>query len=290
MPQEVLLPVRGSPIPPGFRGDLNKLFRAFLDRLQVVSSSGGLQWQIGGLKPTFNAGPWLMDGQKPYVWDETEKDYIPMDISDSLVGFSETLTAQIDAAIAAAIAAAIGPLQTQIDDLPTTTEMNAAIAAAVGGGSGATKIYAAVVKNSASQVVDVDTVAHVIEFNNPTTNSSNLAGSGTVFNAGTFKYTAQVSGLHQISATVQIDGNTEDQSSVEFGLNIFSNVNGPVAGGGANTPSPSGRRWYPVASAAVMLTAGEELTVVLTGNDGVNTGSVSVSNGLFTVYRVPGTA
>lgn len=73
-----------APFPPGFRGNLNKFAKAFVDRLVILLPDNGLQWIIGGIKPTSNQGPWLKDGQRPYVWDEDAKDYIPMILTDSL--------------------------------------------------------------------------------------------------------------------------------------------------------------------------------------------------------------
>lgn len=111
MPSTRLI-VRGAPLPNTLKGDLNKLWKAMLDRIEVVSPFGELQLQIGGLKPTSNKGLWVKDGQKIYVWDENSKDYIPLDISDSL-GPVNTL-----------ISTAVAPLA-------TTAAMNAAIAAAI---------------------------------------------------------------------------------------------------------------------------------------------------------------
>jgi hypothetical protein len=73
-----------APFPPGFRGNLNKFAKAFVDRLVILQPDNGLQWQIGGLQPTSNVGPWLKDGLQPFVWSEDLKTYIPMDLSASL--------------------------------------------------------------------------------------------------------------------------------------------------------------------------------------------------------------
>lgn len=113
MPSTRLI-VRGAPLPQSFKGDLNKLWFAMLDRLEVVSPFGEVQIQIGGLQPTSNKGPWFKDGQKIYVWDEPTKTYIPLDITDSLAPVTAAITtalipyaktADVTAAIAAAVAA-----------------------------------------------------------------------------------------------------------------------------------------------------------------------------------------
>lgn len=126
MPSTRLI-VRGAPLPVSFKGDLNKLWFAMLDRLEVISPFGEVQLQIGGLMPTSNKGPWLKDGTQFWVWDEATKTYIPLDISASnaamqaalaaaLAGFAAArteVTAEIAAAIAAAVAAIPPPVVSQ---------------------------------------------------------------------------------------------------------------------------------------------------------------------------------
>lgn len=115
MPDPIRLLVRFTPFPPGFVGDLSKYNRAFIDRIEVLSPFAGLSWQIGGLKPTSNVGPWLNDLGQPFVWDDSLKDYVPMDVSLSVAD----LQAQADALTAA------------LPNYSTTAAMNAAITAAI---------------------------------------------------------------------------------------------------------------------------------------------------------------
>lgn len=116
MPSTRLI-VRGAPLSQSFKGDLNKLWAAMLDRLEVISPFGEVQVQIGGLQPTSNKGPWLKDGSKWYVWDESSKTYVPLDISESLGPVSSMITAALapyatTSAVTAAIATAIGTIPT----------------------------------------------------------------------------------------------------------------------------------------------------------------------------------
>lgn len=110
------LTVQFTPLPPGFRGDLNKFCRAFVDRLTVLSPLEGLQWVIGGLEPTSNIGPWLNDLGQPFYFSEDLGQYVPLDMTLS------------NAALQAALDAAIVNVSTNYS---TTAQTATAIAAAV---------------------------------------------------------------------------------------------------------------------------------------------------------------
>jgi hypothetical protein len=73
-----------APMSPGFNGSFRSWEQDFVSRLILSIPFGPLQQQIGGLEPTSNVGIWWKDGTKPYVWDETEKKYIPANVSDSV--------------------------------------------------------------------------------------------------------------------------------------------------------------------------------------------------------------
>src|SRR5688572_3081654 len=73
-----------APLPSDFRGNMQALFAAFVERLQIMSPVGTNFFVVGDVEPETNQGPWLKDGTKWYVFSETEARYIPADISDSL--------------------------------------------------------------------------------------------------------------------------------------------------------------------------------------------------------------
>jgi len=105
--------VRGSAIPPDFVGNLNDLWQAMLNRLEIISPFGEVNLRIGGLMPTTNVGLWL-NGKQLWVWDEVTKAYIPLDVSASvnitgsittaLIGYATEV--YVNSQIAAAFAAA----------------------------------------------------------------------------------------------------------------------------------------------------------------------------------------
>lgn len=66
-----------------FHGSPQKLANEMVRRMKIVSPTAVNFIFIGDNEPTSNVGPWLKDGNKWYVFDETLKRYVPLDISDS---------------------------------------------------------------------------------------------------------------------------------------------------------------------------------------------------------------
>lgn len=117
--------VRGSPLPEDFQGSLNQLWQAFLDRLEVISPFGEVSLRIGGIKPTSNVGLWVKDGQRIYVWSEDDKDYIPLDLTDSMPQIITVVTGMLaayytkteaDVALANALSAALTPITDKLNN------------------------------------------------------------------------------------------------------------------------------------------------------------------------------
>ncbi len=76
-----------SPLPGDFEGSPQDFFAAMVERLEIKSPVGTNFFIVGDVEPETNLGPWLKDGNKWYVFDETEAIYVPIDISDSLPQF-----------------------------------------------------------------------------------------------------------------------------------------------------------------------------------------------------------
>ena len=72
-----------APIPATFKGSPQEWADEMVRRMQIVSPTGTSFIFVGDVEPSSNAGPWLKDGTKWYVWDESLKRYVPLDISDS---------------------------------------------------------------------------------------------------------------------------------------------------------------------------------------------------------------
>jgi len=124
--------VRGSAIPPDFVGNLNDLWQAMLNRLEIISPFGEVNLRIGGLMPTTNVGLWL-NGKQLWVWDEVTKAYIPLDVSASvnitgsittaLIGYATEVyvNSQLAAAFAAASSVALPKFSAYLDSIVPIT-------------------------------------------------------------------------------------------------------------------------------------------------------------------------
>lgn len=74
----------GSPVDPAFRGTPQQFFEHILDRMRILAPFGVTTFVQGSQMPATNQGPWLKDGTQWWVWDDSSKTYIPLDISASL--------------------------------------------------------------------------------------------------------------------------------------------------------------------------------------------------------------
>lgn len=73
-----------SPLPPDFDGDLQEVFDAFLERMRIMSPAGTNFFVVGDVEPSSNSGPWLKDGDRWYVFNDTLGRYVPINIDDSV--------------------------------------------------------------------------------------------------------------------------------------------------------------------------------------------------------------
>jgi hypothetical protein len=81
--QDTNLAIESAPLPAHFQGYPHELQAAIVARLKIKSPSGLVFVVSGDAEPVSNQGPWLKEGDKWYVWDESTKRYIPQNISDS---------------------------------------------------------------------------------------------------------------------------------------------------------------------------------------------------------------
>lgn len=81
--QNTNLLLQVAPLRAAFRGNPQALVEEIIRRSRIVSPSGTNFIYIGDTEPTSNVGPWLKNGTMWYVWDDSIKRYVPLDISDS---------------------------------------------------------------------------------------------------------------------------------------------------------------------------------------------------------------
>lgn len=74
-----------APLPPDFDGNPQDLADAMVERMQIQSPAGTNFFVVGDVEPSSNAGPWLKDGTKWYVFNLATGRYVPLDISDSVL-------------------------------------------------------------------------------------------------------------------------------------------------------------------------------------------------------------
>jgi hypothetical protein len=75
--------IQAAPLPATFRGTPNDFLAAMVKRMKILSPNGTNFIFIGDTEPTSNVGPWLKNGTQWWVWDDSIKRYVPLDISAS---------------------------------------------------------------------------------------------------------------------------------------------------------------------------------------------------------------
>jgi hypothetical protein len=269
MPSTRLI-VRGAPFSSSFKGNLNDLWQAMLNRLEVISPFGEVQLRIGGLKPTSNVGPWFKDGQKLYVWDETLKDYIPLDISDSLASVSTLVTSALSAYaktadVNSALASGIATLNARIDALEGSV-----------GSSGA---LLSVSQSTALPSGSLDSSSTTIDIPFNSVSYDTLSK----FSAG--RYTIPSDGVYRITYRFHTEVTSGSATSVSVLANLLKNGSG--LGAASSGTSESGGYVAEVNFEGALVT-GDQIfaNVIVTADGGPVTVQVSPSNTSLTISKV----
>ena len=75
--------IQMAQLPATFKGSPQDLSVEMVRRMKILSPNGTNFIFIGDVEPTSNVGPWLRGGTQWWVWDDTIKRYVPLDISAS---------------------------------------------------------------------------------------------------------------------------------------------------------------------------------------------------------------
>lgn len=110
--------IQSAPLPATFRGSPNDMFAEMIKRMKILSPTGTNFIFVGDTAPTSNVGPWLKNGTQWWVWDSNTKEYVPQDLSASLVITPEFLIG------ASTPVATFPPVWLQTTLNPTTADPN----------------------------------------------------------------------------------------------------------------------------------------------------------------------
>lgn len=73
-----------APLPPDFEGDLQDFADELVSRMQIQSPAGQNFFVVGDVEPATNAGPWLKNGNRWWVFNTSTGRYEPINIEDSV--------------------------------------------------------------------------------------------------------------------------------------------------------------------------------------------------------------
>lgn len=276
----------------------------------------------GSTAPTSDVGPWLANGNEWRVWDDDTGTYVPITIDQGSLGYiisdSEPdpdiyqfwiktavggsplgLFTYYSGAWVDVYASTIGgymtvaAFNTAIANYSTTAQMNTAIsngdAATLASANAYTDAQIAALPGglnprpasatNSSQSVTADGSPVTVNFD-----SVEFDPDG-VYDAGGSRYVCPVNGIYQVNVDLQVDNSSADASGMEVSIGI----SGTNLNSGSSVGDPPGQRWYPQVSGLVQMSAGSGIQVSFYAADGTGTGSVTLSNGSFSVFLVKAT-
>lgn len=130
-----------------------------------------------------------------------------------------------------------------------------------------------------NQVVNVDTNGHKVQFTAP------YVTTGTNYDGPNSRFVAPVGGAYNVTAELQVDNTTGSAGTMEISCRAVINGTTVAISRGDSVANPPGSRWYPTLGGMVPLNAGDTLEIQLAFNDGVNSGTVTVSNADWSINK-----
>lgn len=274
-------------IPENFEGNLQATLELFASRLIIAPSVPWSSFVVGGAQPSSNVGPWLKDGIELWVWSDALATYIPQVISNEALKYSvSTATPDqnkyllwVDLNSPQALKYHNGTTwvdvyATKFADYSTTTQMNAAIAAATAALAVGKGAFSARANGGAQTVV----------FSGPGLKSGVVAlpveafDPDSAFDPTISRFVAPLNGYYQFNAAMQIStsgGSPTDLNVVGFfrlngsNVRILNDEAGPDATNGRSlvgscfmqlTAGDTVELWYDISSNASVTVAIEGYT------------------------------
>ena len=134
---------------------------------------------------------------------------------------------------------------------------------------------------ASSQSVAIDGFGHTLEFN------LSEYDPFARYSVSTYRYTAPIAGAYLITANTQVDNVSGTASAMELSLTAVKNGTTVIRASGVAVATPPGARWYPTLNTVVGLALGDTIEIQLTAEDGVDTGTVTVSNSDWSIHKLP---
>jgi hypothetical protein len=289
------LPVlfQNAPLPANWQGTPSQFADALTARLSLVQQDDLSFFGVGSILPTTNQGPFLLNFQTWYVWDDVTGAYIPLVLASESLGYIAQQTApdptkytfwiQLDSngnpiAINYYYSGAwVDIYATQFSNYSTTEQINQILS------NGTSSYPARAISANPNFSIACDSNLHACLFNVDTVDPF------SVFDAANSWYVAPVAGVYMVASNLQLDNNGANAATVEFSYR--TSINGNPDGNnniidGNCVPSPSGNRWYTSLSGLIQLNQNDTVQINLSGTDNVGTGAVTCSNGSFSMYLV----
>lgn len=267
---------------------------AIVARLTAESTNTISFFAAGSVAPTSNVGPWLKDNTTWYVWSDSAGAYVPQTISSGSLGYiaqqapgpdhtTYTFWIQLDSVGKAqsiqyySAGAWHDIYEDKFAEYSTTTQMNTAIAAAVGGAFNA--YPAAADENGVPQTVPISGVDTKIVLADAYINPDGR------FDATLSRYNAPVAGVYRVSMFAQVDNAGGVSALMQILLNAYKN-GAFIEGHGTAVPTPPGDRWWPSWTALIQLAANDYVEVFANATDGTNASNVTFTTTTFSIELV----
>jgi hypothetical protein len=288
-------------MPPNAKWNLQQMGDGFAERLKLVTSASLALFVSGSTAPSSDVGPWWT-GSGWYYFNYDTGVYEPQVLQQQSLGYWIGVAAPSPADYQFWISTTAGgsPLALNVyysgawtdvytavlANYATIVAMNAAIAAAIATevANRDAAIAAAIAAIPAANAYPVGAAPSIDQTVNVTgapiklNFASETFDPDSVYDTTTSRYTAPVNGIYEVSCELQVDNGTATASGMELSLDVRKNGVTVLPGGnGTSVASPPGSRWYPQFTALISLQATDFIEFLLTGNDGVLTGNVTVS-------------
>lgn len=299
MPTSIPLTFRAAPFTEGYKADPEQFKNDLVARLYAESTEAISFFAAGSVAPSSNVGPWLKNNETWYVWDNGLAMYVPQVIDAASLGYIASLAAP-DQTIytfwielnGAGKALAVkyysgGAWKDVYEDkfltYSTTTQMNAAIAAAIAAIPPSTfDAYVGTATLNVAQSIPIDGAAHKMTLD---TAIINTAGG---FNIVASRYIALADGAYHLDVSSQFDNSTGTASGMQVICGVYKNGLVATEGIGSfnSTPSPNVSQWAVAFGGIIELLQNDYIEIWATINDGVNTGAIDLTTWDFSVHRV----